>query len=77
MWIIEVPGPKPAGGNPPWTRHSRLKPETPEGDIRLHLVELLGLHAAARATLGGVELLVTRRGRRRIEYFQEREASGS
>jgi len=70
MWVIEVPGPRPlGGGNPPWARHGRLKPETPEGDVQHHLVELLGLHTAARATLGGVDLRMTRRGRCRIEYL--------
>ncbi len=62
-WIIEVPGRSPVGGGrPSWVRHRRLKPETPEGDVRALLRELLGLHAAARATLGRVEIVSTHRG---------------
>jgi hypothetical protein len=64
MWIVEVTGDAPpTGGNPPWKRLHRLKPETPESDVEAHLAELLGLHTAARATLGDVEILRTRRGR--------------
>lgn len=64
MWIIEVPGPAPlGGGHPPWQRHRRLKQETPEVDVEAYLKELLGLHAAARATLGGVEIVHTHRSR--------------
>jgi len=76
MWIIEVTGDAPtAGGNPPWKRHRRLKPESPQADVEAFLVELLGLCTAARATtdLDGVavEIMQTRRGRSVKRTFDE------
>jgi hypothetical protein len=77
MWIVDVTGDKPANGNPPWKRHRRLKPETPQGDVEAFLVELQGQYTAARATtvLDGVavEILMTRRGRSVKRTFQKGE----
>ena len=62
MWIVEVPDQRPSrDGHPPWKRLRRLQPETPAGDVSAYLRELLGLHTAARATLGNVEVAATRR----------------
>jgi hypothetical protein len=68
MWIIEVTGDKPPGGNPPWKRLRRIKPETPQGDVEALLVELLDIYTAARATvtLDGIEVELLRTRRRRM-----------
>lgn len=60
-WVVELPGPPFKDGHPSWVRHRRVKTETPEHEVRLLLAELLELHTAARATLGGVEIVLTRR----------------
>lgn len=56
MWIVDVPGPKPAGGRPPWQRFRRLKGEVSEGDVLEYLKQLVQIHGCVRAVRGGVEI---------------------
>jgi hypothetical protein len=61
MWIVEVPGAPVVDGHPSWVRHRRLAADTIESDVRYFLAEKLGNHTSARATLGGLEIVLTRR----------------
>jgi hypothetical protein len=60
MWIVDVPGQRPDGGHPPWTRLRRLAGDVPEHDVLEYLKQLVPIHGSARAVQGGVEISVHR-----------------
>ncbi len=69
MWIVDVPGPRPDGGNPPWRRLQRLPDHMPEADVLEFLKETTMLHRCARAIRGGVEISVYGRRYTIVRYL--------
>lgn len=74
MWIVDVPGPKPADDNPPWVRLRRLPETTSEADVLEFLKETATVHHCARAVKGGVEIAVYGRRYTIVRYLSPPES---